>query len=180
MYVFQTQSIPAMSLITRVKPMTVPASLAARSLSTSRPVDQKNLVLVDGVRTPFLQSGTDYKNLMPHDLQRYALTGLVNKTGIDKNIVDYICTGTVIQVITNPQLFASHNCQTQEVKTSNVAREAALGAGFSDRIPAHTVTMACISANQAITTCLGLMSQGEIIHDIKVSMYDHDLSPRCI
>ena len=66
------------------------------------------------------------------------------------------------------------------MKTSNVAREAALGAGFSDRIPAHTVTMACISANQAITTCLGLMSQGEIIHDIKVSMYDHDLSPRCI
>jgi len=140
-----------MSLITRVKPMTVPASLAARSLSTSRPVDQKNLVLVDGVRTPFLQSGTDYKNLMPHDLQRYALTGLVNKTGIDKNIVDYICTGTVIQ----------------EVKTSNVAREAALGAGFSDRIPAHTVTMACISANQAITTCLGLMSQG--VYDVCVA-----------
>merc|ERR1712049_87842 len=48
----------------------------------------------------------------------------------------------------------------QEVKTSNVTREAALGAGFSDRIPAHTVTMACISSNQAITTCLGLMSQG--------------------
>lgn len=41
----------------------------------------------------------------------------------------------------------------QEVKTSNVAREAALGAGFSDKIPAHTVTMACISSNQAITTC---------------------------
>lgn len=140
-----------MSLITRVKPMSVPASLAARSLSTSRPVDQKNMVLVDGVRTPFLQSGTDYKNLMPHDLQRYALTGLVNKTGIDKNIVDYICTGTVIQ----------------EVKTSNIAREAALGAGFSDRIPAHTVTMACISANQAITTCLGMMAQG--VYDVCIA-----------
>ena len=47
------------------------------------------------------------------------------------------------------------------MKTSNIAREAALGAGFSDRIPAHTVTMACISSNQAITTCLGLMSQGQ-------------------
>ena len=35
---------------------------------------------------------------MPHDLQRYALTGLVNKTGIDKSVVDYICSGTVIQV----------------------------------------------------------------------------------
>jgi len=140
-----------MSLITRVKPMSVPANLAARSLSTSRPVDQKNMVLVDGVRTPFLMSGTDYKNLMPHDLQRYALTGLVNKTGIDKNIVDYICTGTVIQ----------------EVKTSNIAREAALGAGFSDRIPAHTVTMACISANQAITTGLGMMAQG--VYDVCIA-----------
>jgi len=37
----------------------------------------------------------------------------------------------------------------------------ALGAGFSDRIPAHTVTMACISSNQAITTCLGLIEMGE-------------------
>ena len=99
-------------------------SLLARPLSTSSPVESKRLVLVDGVRTPFLTSGSDYKSLMPHDLQRYALTGLVNKTGIDKSLVDYFCMGTVIQ----------------EVKTSNIAREAALGAGFSDRIPAHTVT----------------------------------------
>ncbi len=41
----------------------------------------------------------------------------------------------------------------QEVKTSNVAREAALGAGFSDKTPASTVTQACISSNQAITSC---------------------------
>ena len=34
---------------------------------------QKNIVLVEGVRTPFLLSGTDYKNLMPHDLARAAL-----------------------------------------------------------------------------------------------------------
>ncbi|MPC77878.1 Trifunctional enzyme subunit beta, mitochondrial [Portunus trituberculatus] len=65
------------------------------------------------------------------------VTGLVGKVGLDKSVVDYIVMGTVIQ----------------EVKTSNVAREAALGAGFSDKTPAHTVTMACISANQAITTC---------------------------
>ena len=84
--------------MSRLCPFTSPAVLASRSFSTSRPVDQKNMVLVDGVRTPFLMSSTDYKSLMPHDLQRYALTGLVNKTGIDKNIVDYICMGTVIQV----------------------------------------------------------------------------------
>jgi len=112
---------------------------------------QKNVVLVDGVRTPFLMSSTDYKSLMPHDLQRMALMGLVNKTGIDRNIVEYICTGNVIQ----------------EVKTSNLAREAALGAGFSDRIPAHTVTMACISSNQAMTTCAGLINAG--VYDVAIA-----------
>ncbi len=111
----------------------------------------KNLVLIDGVRTPFLQSFTQYKGLWPHDLQRAALVGLVKRTGVDRDAVQYICCGTVIQ----------------EVKTSNVAREAALGAGFSDRIPAHTVTMACISSNQAITTCLGLMNAG--VYDVCVA-----------
>ncbi|KAK6180178.1 hypothetical protein SNE40_012373 [Patella caerulea] len=105
----------------------------------------RNVVLVEGVRTPFLMSGTSYKNLMPHDLARTALQGLIKRTGISRDFVDYIVYGTVIQ----------------EVKTSNVAREAALGAGFSDRIPAHTVTQACISSNQAITTGIGLIAAGQ-------------------
>ena len=136
----------ALSRLSPARSLVTPCMLA-RPLSTSSPTESKRLVLVDGVRTPFLTSGSDYKNLMPHDLQRYALTGLVNKTGIDKSLVDYFCMGTVIQ----------------EVKTSNIAREAALGAGFSDRIPAHTVTMACISSNQAITTCLGLIEMGKML-----------------
>ncbi|MEQ2213486.1 hypothetical protein XENOCAPTIV_015785, partial [Xenoophorus captivus] len=82
---------------------------------------------------------------MPHDLARAALQGLLNRTGIPKDAVDYLIYGTVIQ----------------EVKTSNVAREAALGAGFSDKIPAHTVTMACISSNQAMTSAVGLIAAGQ-------------------
>merc|ERR1719187_834807 len=97
----------ALSRLLPARTMMTPSLMSARSLSTTSPQDNKNLVLVDGVRTPFLTSSTDYKNLMPHDLQRYAITGLVNKTGIDKDIVDYFCMGTVIQ----------------EVKTSNIARE---------------------------------------------------------
>lgn len=69
---------------------------------------------------------------------------LLRKTKIDKELIDYIVYGTVIQ----------------EVKTSNIAREAALSAGFSNKTPAHTVTMACISANQAITTGMGLIATG--------------------
>lgn len=68
----------------------------------------------------------------------------MNKTKIEKELIDYIVYGTVIQ----------------EVKTSNIAREAALTAGFSQKTPAHTVTMACISANQAITTGMGLIATG--------------------
>uniref|UniRef100_A0A4W4DSN4 Trifunctional enzyme subunit beta, mitochondrial n=1 Tax=Electrophorus electricus TaxID=8005 RepID=A0A4W4DSN4_ELEEL len=109
------------------KSFTFPASKSKKTLSKT---GVKNIVLVDGVRTPFLQSGT---------------TGLLNRTGIPKDAVDYIIYGTVIQ----------------EVKTSNVAREAALGAGFSDRIPAHTVTMACISSNQAMTTAVGMIAAGQ-------------------
>lgn len=48
----------------------------------------------------------------------------------------------------------------QEVRTSNIAREAALAAGYSNKTPAHTVTMACISSNAAMTTGIGLISSG--------------------
>jgi acetyl-CoA acyltransferase len=124
-----------------------------RGISTSPQVYEKkqwksklgqNIVLVDGVRTPFLMSGTQYSKLMPHELARHSLLSLLRKTGIDKELIDYIIYGTVIQ----------------EVKTSNIAREAALAAGFSNKTPAHTVTMACISSNQAITTGIGLIATG--------------------
>ncbi|XP_078255532.1 trifunctional enzyme subunit beta, mitochondrial [Rhinoraja longicauda] len=105
----------------------------------------KNVVLVEGVRIPFLLSGTTYADLMPHDLARAALKGLLTRTNIPKQEVDYVVFGTVIQ----------------EVKTSNVAREATLGAGFSEKTPSHTVTMACISSNQAMTTGFGLIASGQ-------------------
>ncbi|KAM4595978.1 trifunctional enzyme subunit beta, mitochondrial-like, partial [Polymixia lowei] len=112
------------------------AQVQTKSKKTLARPGVKNIVLVEGVRTPFLLSGTTYSDLMPHDLARAALQGLLHRTALPKDAVDYIIYGTVIQ----------------EVKTSNVAREAALGAGFSDKIPAHTVTMACISSNQAMTS----------------------------
>ncbi|XP_068261825.1 trifunctional enzyme subunit beta, mitochondrial isoform X2 [Nyctibius grandis] len=121
------------------------ATAQPKSKKTLAKSGVKNIVVVEGVRIPFLQSGTSYADLMPHDLARAALQGLLNRTSIPRDVVDYIVYGTVIQ----------------EVKTSNVAREAALGAGFSDKIPAHTVTMACISSNQAMTTGVGLIAAGQ-------------------
>ena len=39
-----------------------------------------------------------------------------------------------------------------ETRTSNIAREACLGAGIPINVPSDTVTQACISANQAMTS----------------------------
>ncbi|XP_057660943.1 trifunctional enzyme subunit beta, mitochondrial [Diorhabda carinulata] len=111
---------------------------------TLTPKNGQNIVLVDGVRTPFLLSGTDYAKLMPHELAKQALSGILTKTGVSKDVIDYVIYGTVMQ----------------EVRTSNIAREAALAAGYSDKTPAHTVTMACISSNVAMTSAIGLINSG--------------------
>jgi len=117
-----------------------------RSISVSSPVLEENrVVLVEGARTPFLMSGTQYKDLMPHDLQREAIRGLLSKTGMPKDQIDYVICGTVIQ----------------DTKTSNIAREAALGAGISNKTPCHTVTQACISSNQAMAQGLCMIKAGQ-------------------
>lgn len=115
-----------------------------KAYSTKTDNASKNIVFVDGVRTPFLLSGTQYKNLLAHDLARHSLVSLQQKIEFPKEIIDYIVYGTVMQ----------------EVRTSNIGREAALTAGYSEHTPAHTVTMACISSNQAITSGMGLIACG--------------------
>jgi len=97
-------------------------------------MNKKNIVFIDGCRTPFLKSGTDYLNLMSYELGTFAIKGLIQKTGLDPKEVDQVIMGTVIS----------------NVQTSNVAREAALGAGIPNNAHCQTVTQACISANRAI------------------------------
>mmetsp|Transcript_47194 Transcript_47194/g.118864 ORF Transcript_47194/g.118864 Transcript_47194/m.118864 type:complete len:475 (+) Transcript_47194:82-1506(+) len=94
-----------------------------------------DVVLVDGCRTPFQLSGTGYQDLTAQQLGTLALRGLLQRhPSFDPSLVDEVVMGTVIQ----------------EVRTSNLARESALAAGVPLSVPAHTVTQACISSNQAI------------------------------
>ena len=99
----------------------------------------------DGCRTPFMRSGTEYFDLISYDLGRTVLKGLLTRTELEPHKVDRVIMGTVVQ----------------NVRTSNVARDAALGAGFPVSVPAHTVTMACISSNQAITSGMDLIRTGQ-------------------
>ncbi|MCB9052706.1 MAG: acetyl-CoA C-acyltransferase [Lewinellaceae bacterium] len=107
------------------------------------------VVIIDGCRTPFLRSGTDYMDLMSYQLGAFAIKGLLTKTGLDPELVDKVIMGNVIS----------------NIQTPNVAREAALTAGIPSKAPCHTVSQACISANRAIADgCLEIMAgQADII-----------------
>lgn len=107
----------------------------------------EKIVFIDGCRTPFLKSGTDYfdHDIMSYQLGQYAIKGLLVKTGLDPKLVDTVIMGIVIS----------------NLQTSNVAREAALGAGIPMTTPCHTVTQACISANQAVAAGIGAIRSGQ-------------------
>jgi acetyl-CoA acyltransferase len=103
----------------------------ARMSSTA----MKTPVIVDGGRIPFTMAGSVYGKYLAVDLARMAMKGIIDKTALDPKEIDYLYFGTVIQ----------------ETRTSNIAREASLNSGIPLSVPSHTVTMACISGNAAIT-----------------------------
>ena len=109
----------------------------------------RKAVLIDGCRIPFLRSGTGYRSLMSYDLGRLAIKAIVKRTQIEPKKIDRVIMGCVIA----------------NLATTNVAREAALGAGLPVSIPAFTVTLACVSANVAITTGADLIrtNQADVV-----------------
>ncbi|MCH2450593.1 MAG: acetyl-CoA C-acyltransferase [Gracilimonas sp.] len=107
--------------------------------------DSPAAVLVDGCRIPFQRSSTNYNDLMAYGLGRMAIEGLLARNPVNPADIDRVIMGTVIQ----------------EVKTSNVARESALGAGIPNSVPAFTTTMACISSNQAIASAVDMIRSGQ-------------------
>lgn len=104
----------------------------------------RRAVFVGGCRVPFLRSGTGYRDLTSYDLARMALQRLIFRTGVAPELVDEVILGTVVS----------------NLRTSNVARDAALAAGIPSDTPAYTVTQACISSNQAISTGVDLIRAG--------------------
>jgi acetyl-CoA acyltransferase len=93
----------------------------------------RRVLVLDACRTPFLRSGTAFRDQTAYDLGRTAIAGLLHRTTVDPAGLDLVVMGTVVA----------------DPDTSNVAREAALAAGVPAQTPAFTVTAACISANVA-------------------------------
>ena len=107
---------------------------------------RRRVVLIDGCRTPFLKANSEFRNLNSYQLARAAIKSLVARNQLDTSLVGRVILGSVIS----------------NIQTSNVAREAMLGAGLSYETPAFTVTQACISANAAICNGFELIAAGQV------------------
>lgn len=102
------------------------------------------VAVVAGLRTPFAKSGTHYAHLSALDLGKIVVAELIQRSGIDPNEVQELVFGNVIP----------------SVKAPNIAREIILGTGLPRKIPAHSVSEACASANQAITSGSDMIARG--------------------
>ena len=102
-------------------------------------------VIVGGARTPFVRAFAEYTRLDTIALGVAAVAGLLERTGIDRDEVDSIVWGGVILPVTAP----------------NVGREIVLDLGLRPEVEAMTLTRACASGLQAITTAAAAIERGD-------------------
>lgn len=95
----------------------------------------RDVVIVEGVRTPFAKAGTKLKSIHPAELGKLALKELIAKSNLDVNSVDEVIIGNT----GNP------------VDAVNIARVVALGAGVPQKVSAYTVHRNCASAMESLS-----------------------------
>ncbi|MBK7961999.1 MAG: thiolase family protein [Bdellovibrionales bacterium] len=95
----------------------------------------RDVVIVEGVRTPFAKSGTKLKKVHPAELGQVALRELIAKTNLDVNLIDEVIIGNT----GNP------------VDAVNIGRVVALNAGIPQKTSAYTVHRNCASALESIS-----------------------------
>jgi len=104
----------------------------------------RRVAIIDGCRTPFLKSGSEFRDMTSIDLGTLAVRELLNRTDITGDDIDEVVYGTVVHSVQAP----------------NIAREVMLRAGIAPDVPAFTVSRACASSNQAITSAAEKIALG--------------------
>lgn len=96
----------------------------------------RDVVLVDGVRTPFAKAGTQLKDIHPAELGKVAVKELLNRSEIDVNDIDEVIIGNT----GNPP------------DAVNISRVVALNSGVPIKTSAYTVHRNCASALESVTS----------------------------
>jgi acetyl-CoA acyltransferase len=97
--------------------------------------NMRQAVIVDAVRTPIGRRNGVLASMHAVELSALVLRSLVERTGIDPVEIEEVVWGCVTQI---------------GDQSSNVARYAALAAGWPEQIGGTTVTRACGSSQQAL------------------------------
>ncbi len=105
----------------------------------------REAVLVEAVRTPIGKRDGMLKDIHPVMLLAATLRELVERARLDPAVVEDIVAGCVMQV---------------GEQSLNIARNAALAAGFPIEVPATTVDRQCGSGQQAIHFAANLIQAG--------------------
>src|ERR1700733_6199728 len=96
----------------------------------------RDVVLVEGLRTPFAKADTKLKSVHPAELGRTALKELLAKTNLDPEVIDEVIIGNA----GNPP------------DAVNIARVVALNAGIPLKTSAFSVHRNCASALESISS----------------------------
>ncbi|MFZ3229452.1 MAG: thiolase family protein [Pseudobdellovibrio sp.] len=102
---------------------------------SSQPKSARDVVIVDGVRTPFAKAGTKLKSIHAAQLGQVALRELIARTNLNVNLVDEVILGNT----------------GSPSDAVNIARVVALNAGFPIQTSAVTVHRNCASAMESIS-----------------------------
>lgn len=111
----------------------------------TRELNPNEPVIVAAVRTPMARRNGKFKNIHAVKLASLVLAEVANRAGIDKALVEDVILGCVSQV---------------GEQGLNIARNAALLAGFPITTPGTTVDRQCGSSQQAIHFAAGLIATG--------------------
>jgi acetyl-CoA C-acetyltransferase len=106
----------------------------------------RKIAIVGSARIPFTRAYTGYANETNLSMLTAALSGVAEKFGLKGQAVNEVMGGAVI----------SHS------RDFNVAREAALDAGFSPRTPGTNLQIACGTSLQAALNLGAKIATGEI------------------
>jgi acetyl-CoA C-acetyltransferase len=108
--------------------------------------EMRKVAIVGSARIPFTRAYTGYANESNLTMLAAALSGLADKFGLKGQAVNEVMGGAVI----------SHS------RDFNVAREAALDAGYSPRTPGTNLQIACGTSLQAALNLGAKIATGEI------------------
>jgi acetyl-CoA acetyltransferase family protein len=128
-------------------------------------MDTRDLVLVDGVRTPMIEYNGDFADISAIDLGVTAARALFERTGADPSEIDHTVVGNALQ--TSPDAIYG-------------ARHVALKAGVPNEVPALTVNRLCGSGIQSVVSAGQMILTGEATTCLVGGMENMSQAPHVI